>query len=69
MAVGGAAGALSGATVDVDKARVGNDFINDVSKVLLPNRVAPVAEVEEEWTTPVDARMENPSISTLSAGS
>jgi len=58
MAVGGAAGALSGATVDVDKARVGNDFINDVSKVLLPNRVALVAEVEEEWTTPVDARME-----------
>jgi len=58
MAVGGAAGALSGATVDVDKARVGNDFINDVSKVLLPNRVALVAEVEEEWITPVDTRME-----------
>ena len=58
MVVGGAAGALSGATVDVDKARVGNDFINDVSKVLLPNRVALVAEVEEEWITPVDTRME-----------
>ena len=58
MAVGGAAGALSGATEDVDKARVGNDFINDVSKVLLPNRVALVAEVEEEWITPVDTRME-----------
>jgi uncharacterized membrane protein len=58
MVVGGAAGALSGATVDVVKARVGNDFINDVSKVLLPNRVALVAEVEEEWITPVDTRME-----------
>lgn len=58
MAVGGAAGALAGATVDVDQARVGGDFISDVSKVLLPNRVALVAEVEEEWATPVDTRME-----------
>ena len=58
MAVGGAAGALSGATVDLYRAGVGIDFINDVSKVLLPNRVALLAEVEEEWTTPVDTRME-----------
>ena len=34
------------------------DFIDDVTKVLLPNRVAVVAEVAEEWTSPVDARME-----------
>ena len=34
------------------------DFIDDVTKVLLPNRVALVAEIDEDWTTPVDTRME-----------
>ena len=41
-----------------DNARIGDDFIADVSKQLLPNRVAVVAEIEEDWTTPVDTRME-----------
>jgi hypothetical protein len=43
---------------DIDNARVGNDFINDVTKQLLPKRTALVAEIEEDWTTPVDTRME-----------
>ena len=38
--------------------RVGEDFVNDVSKSLKPNRVAVVAEVDEAWTIPVDTRME-----------
>ena len=58
MAVGAATGAISGSAVDIDNARVGYDFIDDVSKVLRPNRVALVAEIEEDWTTPVDTRME-----------
>jgi uncharacterized membrane protein len=58
MAVGAAAGMLGGATADLDNARIGADFIDDVNKVLLPNRVALVAEIEEEWATPVDTRME-----------
>jgi uncharacterized membrane protein len=58
MAAGAAAGAMSGSLVDLDNTRVGYDFINDVSKKLSPNRVAVVAAVEEEWTTPVDTRME-----------
>src|SRR5208283_5936077 len=41
-----------------DNARIGDDFIADVTKQLLPNRVAVVAEIEEDWTTPVDTRME-----------
>ena len=41
----------------LDNARIGSDFIDDVSK-MSPNRVAVVAEVEEEWTTPIDTRME-----------
>jgi len=58
VAVGAAAGMLGGATADLDNARIGSDFVDDVNKVLTPNRVALVAEVEEDWTTPVDDRME-----------
>jgi uncharacterized membrane protein len=58
LAVGASAGFAAGATADLDNARIGDDFIADVSKQLLPNRVAVVAEIEEDWTTPVDTRME-----------
>ena len=58
VAVGATAGVLTGATLDLDNARIGDDFIDDVSKTLTPNRVAVVAEIEEDWTTPVDMRME-----------
>jgi len=58
LAVGASAGLLAGEVVDINNAGIGYDFINDVSKVLLPNRFAVIAEVNEEWTTPVDTRME-----------
>ena len=58
LVVGAAAGYGAGATADIDNARIGDDFIADVTKELLPNRVAVVAEIEEDWTTPVDTRME-----------
>jgi uncharacterized membrane protein len=58
LAVGAAVGFLAGATADLDNARIGGDFIDDVTKVLLPRRVAVVAEINEDWTTPVDLRME-----------
>jgi len=58
MAIGATAGLALGAVADFDKARIGSDFIEDVTKVLTPNKVALVAEIEEEWTTPVDTRME-----------
>src|SRR5271169_509475 len=58
VAIGAAAGFGAGATADLDNARIGDDFIADVTKQLLPNRVAVVAEIEEDWTTPVDTRME-----------
>jgi len=57
-AIGAAAGLGAGSAADLDNARVGADFINDVAEVLSPNRVALVAEIEEDWTTPVDTRME-----------
>jgi uncharacterized membrane protein len=58
LAIGAAAGLTAGATVDLHNARISDDFIDDVTKVLLPNRVALIAEIEEDWTTPLDTRME-----------
>lgn len=58
LAIGAASGLALGALYDANDIRVGESFLDDVSKSLTPNKVAVVAEVEEEWTTPVDTRME-----------
>src|SRR5215469_15448354 len=58
LAIGATAGFAGGATADLANAGVGDDFIDDVSKVLTPGSVALLAEIEEDWTTPVDTRME-----------
>ena len=58
LAIGAAAGFFAGGTADVHNARISEDFIDDVTKELLPNRYALVAEIDEDWTTPVDSRME-----------
>ena len=58
LAIGASAGLAVGAAADLNNARIGEDFIDDVNKMLVPNRVAVVAEIEEDWTTPVDTRME-----------
>jgi uncharacterized membrane protein len=58
LALGAAAGLGSGAALDFTNLGVGQDYIDDVSKALLPGKVALVAEIDEEWTTPVDTRME-----------
>lgn len=65
--LGGPAGALIGATIgltagagaDVYNAGVGEDYVDDVTRSLVPGKVAVVAEIEEDWTTPVDTRMES----------
>ena len=58
VAIGAASGFAIGGVADLNNARIGVDFIDDVNKQLLPNKVAVVAEIEEDWTTPVDTRME-----------
>ena len=58
LAVGALGGMTVGALYDIDNARVGEDYVDDVSKALTPNKVAVVAEIDEDWTTPVDSRME-----------
>jgi uncharacterized membrane protein len=58
LAIGAAAGLAAGGGFDLDNARIGGDFLEDVKKALSPGAVAVVAEIEEDWTTPVDTRME-----------
>ena len=57
-AIGAAAGLAVGGTVDINNARIGYDFIDDVREQLQRNNFAVVAEIQEDWTTPVDTRME-----------
>ena len=58
LAVGTTSGLALGALFDIDTARVGEDFVADVAKTLTPNKVAVIAEIDEDWTTPVDLEME-----------
>lgn len=58
LAIGAASGLTVGVFYDANTLQVGEDFVEDVSKSLAPNKVAVIAEVDEAWTTPVDTRME-----------
>jgi uncharacterized membrane protein len=56
--LGASAGMTGGSLFDLHSARVGGDYLEDVTKALTPGKVAVVAQVEEDWITPVDSRME-----------
>ncbi|HVN30387.1 MAG TPA: DUF1269 domain-containing protein [Thermoanaerobaculaceae bacterium] len=58
IAVGASSGTMIGAAFDLTRATVGDDFVAEVSKSLLPGKAAVVTEIDEEWQTPLDARME-----------
>ena len=58
LAIGTVAGLFAGSAADLHNARISDEFVDDVTKELLPNRFALVAEIQEDWTTPVDTRME-----------
>lgn len=57
-AIGLAVGGLSGAAIDLNKAHLDWEFIEEVNKILMPNKFALVAEIEENSTAPVDTHME-----------
>jgi DNA-binding NtrC family response regulator/uncharacterized membrane protein len=59
VAIGAVVGSVAGSAADLNNARVGDDFIDDVARELLPGRFAVAAEIQEESTTPVDTRMES----------
>jgi len=58
VAIGAAAGSLAGITADLDNARIGADFVDDVLRQLTPGNFALVAEIDEEWTPWVNLPME-----------
>jgi uncharacterized membrane protein len=58
IGIGAATGAFAGAMADLHVSGVDGEFLDDVSKALKPGRYAIVADVAEEWITPVDTRME-----------
>jgi uncharacterized membrane protein len=58
LAVGASAGTLTGSLYDLARVGVSEDFLAEVSQNLTPGKLAVVADVNEEWVTPVDTRME-----------
>jgi uncharacterized membrane protein len=58
LAAGATAGGLSGALYDLNKTGVDADFVDEVARLLLPGRAAVVADIDETWVTPVNARMQ-----------
>jgi uncharacterized membrane protein len=58
LGIGAAIGATTGVIADVYTAGVDDDFLADVAATLTPGKIAVVADVSEEWVTPVDTRME-----------
>jgi|SRR5271157_4796059 len=58
LAVGATAGLLAGSIGDLAVAGVDADFLDEVAATLTPGKFAVIADVSEEWVTPVDTRME-----------
>jgi uncharacterized membrane protein len=58
VVVGATMGTLLGSVDDLYRAGVSAEFVDDVSAILMPGRYAVVADISEEWITPLDARME-----------
>jgi uncharacterized membrane protein len=58
VAVGAVGGTLAGAVWDMYEVGVNEDFLNEVSARLTAGKWAVVADISEEWVTPVDTRME-----------
>ena len=58
LAIAAGAGTLGGLVYDLARIGVSERFLNDVGQQLEPGKFAVVAEVWEEWVTPVDTGME-----------
>jgi len=57
LAVGASLGGLTGFLADLDRSGIAATFLDDVSNTLTNGKAAVLAEVEEGWTTPVDAQV------------
>jgi uncharacterized membrane protein len=59
LAAGMAGGSIMGSLVDIVNIGVAEDFVIKVSNELGAGRTAIVTEIDETWTSPLDARMES----------
>src|SRR5678816_3770003 len=58
VAVGASTGTMIGATFDLARAGISDDFLQEMSEYLLPGKAAVITELDEEWQGPIDTRME-----------
>ncbi len=58
LGIGAVAGALAGSLGDLSVAGVDAEFLDDVGAALTTGKCAVIADISEEWVTPVDTRME-----------
>lgn len=56
--VGMTAGMLLGSISDLLNIGVGTDFLDEVSRELAPGKAAVITEIDEDWVTPLNTRME-----------
>lgn len=59
LAIGAGAGSILGVSGDLYTSGVNADFVDEVSAILRPGKFAVVADISEEWVTPLDVKMEN----------
>jgi uncharacterized membrane protein len=59
LAIGAGAGSILGFSGDLYVSGVNADFVDEVSAKLLPGMCAVVADISEEWITPLDVKMED----------
>jgi uncharacterized membrane protein len=57
LVVGAVTGTFAGSLFDIAELGISGDFLDEVSLQLVPGKTAVLAEVDEEWVTPLDTRM------------
>jgi uncharacterized membrane protein len=57
VALGAYVGGFGGLMYDLFNAGVSMDFVDEVSVSLTPGKAAVVADIDETWVTPIDARL------------
>jgi uncharacterized membrane protein len=57
VAVGAYVGGFGGLMYDLINAGLSGDVVDDIAASLAPGKVAVVADIDETWVTPVDARL------------
>ena len=57
VAIDGGSGALLGAAIDAAKSGITTEFLQTIQKELASGKTGIIAEIDEEWESPIDLRM------------